>query len=262
MPNTTGFAPAKTVITVSNGVSVPASEYKRISGQSPELQVAITRMLDAAQAFEASYTKDPKVRVEYRQRIRAAADEIMDKVKSGELTPHEGAQQANAIRNQLLKIMRSRSTAVGRSIAEKLKPEGKGLGELQQKVAHQDYAKPFGELTEGQRNDVWAKIVDSAGRTNKDVNIRVRLYGMAGKTLLIASLAIAVYDVYTAKDKEREAAKDAAGIGSAILAGAAVTAGLGLVTVGAPVVILSVFVAGVLASTAANELFDYFWPEH
>lgn len=255
------LASANTVIIIHGGMSVPADEYKKVDGQSPELRYAIAKLFDSSQAFMMSYITDPGVREDYNRRIRAAADEIMEKVRARELTPHEGAQQANAIRNQILKLMRENSTAVGRSFAEKLKKEGATLDVVQEKYAKTHFSRRFSELSEAERNRVWAAIVDSAGRGNKSVNIKIRYYGVAGKTLLVASLAIAVYDIYTADDKERQVAKEAASIGSAIVVGAAVTVGLAPFAVAAPIVFIGVFVAGTLATVASDDLFDYFWPE-
>lgn len=256
------FAPATLTVAIHGGMSVPADEYKKVDGQSPELRIALARFFDTSQAFALSYIKDPAARATYSARIREAADEIMDKVKKGELTPHEGAQTANSMRNQMLIFIRSRSTAVGGSIAKTLKAEGVPIEVSQARYAERLYSKPFDSLSAVERNNVWATIVDRAGHSNGTVNMTVKFFGRAGRVLLIASLAWTVYDVAHAKDKEREAAKDATGIGAGIAAGAVVTIGLGATALASPVIVIgAVLVAGVLASEAVDKLFDYYWPE-
>jgi hypothetical protein len=243
-------------------MSVPADEYKKVDGQSPELRIALSRFFDASQAFAASYITDPAVRADYSAKVRKAADEIMDKVRDGTLTPHEAAQQANDMRNKMVKFMRERSTVVGRSIAEKIKSELPTLEKKQSDYAKNMYGRPFETLTKAERNNVWARIVDRAGAANSGFNMKVKFFGHAGRGLLIASLAWTVYDVMQAQDKAWETARDASGIAAGIAAGAAVTAGLGLAAVSSPIIVLgSVFVAGVLASELVDQLFDYYWPE-
>lgn len=256
------FAPATITMAIHGGLSVPASEYKKVDGQSPELRIALARFFDTSQAFAASYINDPVVRADYSAKIRAAANEIMERVRAGALTPHEGAQTANAMRNQMLTFMRSRTTAVGLSIAEKMKPEGISLEASQARHSQRLYGKSFEALTGAERNNVWATIVDRAGESNKLVNMTVKFFGHAGRVLLIASIAWTVYDLSQANDKERTAAKDAAGITGGIVAGAAVTAGLTSAAVASPVIVVgAVLVAGILASEAVDQLFDYYWPE-
>jgi hypothetical protein len=256
------FAPATTTVVVHGGMSVPVDEYKKVEGQSPELSIALARLFDTSQAFAGSYIKDPSVRADYSKKIRAAANEIMERVRRRELTPHEGAQTANAMRNEVLRLMRSRSTVLGRSIAEEIKPEGKSLDFLQEKYAKELYSKSFDVATEAERNDIWATIVDRAGKSSHAINVSVRYFGIAGRVLLIASLAWTIYDVSQSNNKERTAAKDFAGIEAGLAAGALVTAGLGAVAAASPIVVIgTVFVAGVLASEAIDQLFDYYWPE-
>lgn len=250
-------------LTVVGGTSVPAEQYKRIEGQSPELGDALSKLLVASQAFAESYITDPSLRIKYHQKIKAAADEIMDKVRRGDITPHEGAQTANALRNTIMEWTRNKSTMIGKSAAVDMKSTGRTLEELQDDRALRLFLRPFDQLTQDQRNQVWTKIVESSGRSNLKADVRVRFYGRAGKTFLVMSLAIAAYSIYTSDDKPREAAKQSSELGASILSGVVTAAAIGAIVESAPglVVAMSVFVAGVLAVEAVSDLFDYFWPE-
>lgn len=217
---------------------------------------------DAVRAFEAQLANvgahmgiDGAARVQYGRLIRAMADELRDQAETGRITWAQAAEKANETRNAVMEMIRSRSTPVGRAMAEQLKREGRTLNELiGRKVAqlHGPDAQ-FGRLTPSQQNAVYAEIVASAGKSNPQVTQLMRRLSTAGRGLLVLSLALSVYQIAVAEDKvaaaQREAVVTGAGIGGGIAGGA--LAGLACGP-GAPVcVTVGAFVGGVLAAFGA-----------
>jgi len=225
------------------------------------------RLLDAAvQSFEAQLANvgahlglDGVTRAQYGRRIAALADDLRRQARAGQITWAQAAEQANEARNAVMDIIRSRSTPVGRALAERLKREGRTLNELiARKVVqlHGPQAE-FGRLSPSQQNAVYAEIVNSAGKSNPQVTLMMRRFSAAGRGLLVLSLAVSIYQVAIAEDHvaaaQREAAVTGAGIGGGIAGGA--LAGLACGP-GAPVcVTVGAFVGGVLAAFGAS----YFW---
>ena len=78
----------------------------------------------------AHLTIDAAARQAYIQQIKAVADELRSQVMSGRVTWKEAVFEAQETRNIIMELIRSRSTPVGRAMAEKLKLEGKTLNEL------------------------------------------------------------------------------------------------------------------------------------
>ena len=134
---------------------------------------------------------------------------------------------------------------------------------MQSLKANEMFGRPFESLTSVQKEKVWVQIVDSAGKSNHGVNMRVKLYGAAGRTFLVATLAFAVYNVATAEDKPRQAAKEGATVAGGVAGGALATVGV-VAMVSNPagwVVGAMMFVGAAVGATGASSTFDYFWPE-
>ena len=158
-----------------------------------------------------------------------------------------------------MEIMRSRSTPVGRAIAEQIKSKGKTLNELIAKKALEQFGQNanFNALTPAQQNTVYAEIVKSAGKDSPRVSARMGKLSHAGRGLVVLSLAISTYSIATADDKvdatKHELAVTGAGIGGGIAGGA--IAGLACGP-GAPVcVTVGAFVGGALAAFGV----DFLW---
>ena len=99
-------------------------------------------------------------------------------------------------------------------------------------------------------------IVESAGRSNAKVNLKMLRLSHAGRGLVMFSIAVAVYEVMNADDKLNEVGKQlsisGAGIAGAWASGA--VAGLACGP-GAPVcVVLGAFVGGALAAWEKGNL--------
>lgn len=250
-------------------VSTNSSQSTVVENKTPatatgnELEVLLREMQATAMAFAESAIKDPSARSEYTSKILAARDEIIQLVKDKKITPHEGAQAANEIRNQILVLARSKLTDFGLAVSKDMKASGPPISFFENKYATAEFRRNFSELTQAEREVVWTKIIDAAGRSNPRVNTRVRWYGMAGRVLLVASLAFAVYNVSTAENKPRQAAKEEVTLAGGAAGGAA--AGVAVVAlVSNPagwVVGVAMFVGAAVTAAGSSNIFDYFWPE-
>lgn len=217
---------------------------------------------DALQAFEAQLATvgahlgvDGAARVQYGRLIRTLADDLRTQARAGRITWAQAAEQANEARNAVMDTIRSRSTPVGRAMAERLKREGRTLNELIARKVTQLHGPEaqFARLAPAQQNAVYAEIVASAGKSNPQVTLMMRRLSTAGRGLLVLSLALSVYQIAVAEDKvaaaQQEAVVTGAGIGGGIAGGA--LAGLACGP-GAPVcVTVGAFVGGVLAAFGA-----------
>lgn len=204
-------------------------------------------------------TIDGAARARYDTLIRQFRSETEALVRSGRLTWREGAERAHGLRNQVMEIIRSRSTPVGRAFAEALKREGKTLNELVARKTLQLFGEgaEFNALTAAQQNRVYAAIIESAGRSNPAVTATMRNISRAGRGLLLLSIGIAVYNVATADDKVEAAKHEGAVAGAGVLGGIGGGALAGLACgPGAPVcVTVGAFVGGALAAFGV----DFLW---
>ena len=219
----------------------------------------------AIQALEADIASagahmeiDANARRAYSAQIRALSDELAGEAGAGRMTWRQAAEQAQMLRNEVMEVLRSRSTPVGRAIAERLKREGKTLNRLIAEKTRELFGPgaDFTKLDNAQQNRVYAEIVKSAGKPNARINAAMPRLSRAGRGLLFLSLAVSVYEVANADDKieaaGRELAVTGAGIGGGIAGGA--LAGLACGP-GAPVcVTVGAFIGGALAAFGVDLL--------
>lgn len=197
-------------------------------------------------------TLDPHLRMQYSRMIKEMADELHTKAASGAISWQQAASEAQEIRNTMMEMIRSRSTPVGRAMAQQLKREGKTLNELVARKTLQLYGNnaSFNSLTVSAQDKVYSEIVLSAGKSNPRVNAKMLLYSRAGKGLILLSLAISVYVIATSDDKVAAAEREATTAGAGIAGGMAGGAIAGLMCgPGAPVcVTIGAFVGGALGA--------------
>ena len=70
-------------------------------------------------------TIDASARQAYARQIRAMSNELRMLAQTGRITWLQAAEQASEARNLIMKVIRTRSTPVGLSIAQKIKQQGK-----------------------------------------------------------------------------------------------------------------------------------------
>lgn len=223
-----------------------------------QFDAAINALQGDVAAAAARLSVDPRLRLEYSKRIKEMAEDLRSRANLGLITWEQAAREAQEMRNLIMEIIRTRSTPLGRAMAEQIKSSGKTLNELVAKKATSMFGPKanFATLSEMQKNQVYASIVESAGKSNPKVNLRMLQLSRAGKGLIVLSIAISVYEIYTAEDKVTETGKQLAVNGAGIAGGAAGGALAGLVCgPGAPVcVLISGFVGGALAAFEMGSL--------
>lgn len=74
--------------------------------------------------------KDASVRRDYQKRIKEASDDYIRLVRNRQLTFEKGAEEVRKVRNQIMENMRGKSSHIGESVAEYLKPTGETLDSL------------------------------------------------------------------------------------------------------------------------------------
>jgi len=248
----------------SGGVaSTPTSDTRAVQAHGNELETALHLLESEAAAFAKSVIVDPAARMEYTNKTKAAVTELIELVTQRKITPHEAARTANAMRNQIMMLARSRLSDFGAALSTNLKANGYPLSLLEEKYSSKRFGRVFSSLTQAERDLVWMDIVHAAGRSNPIVNLRVRWFGMAGRTFLVTSLAFSVYNVTTASDHERQAAKEGVSIAGGVIGGAiGSVAAIAIVSNPAGWVVgAAMFVGAAVAGVGSSELFDYFWPE-
>lgn len=221
---------------------------------------AINALQGDVSAVAARLTIDPRLRLEYSRRIKEMSADLRAKATAGVISWEKAAQEAQQTRNLIMEMVRARSTPLGRAMAEQLKSEGKTLNELVAKKAKSLFGSQanFNSLSEVQKNQIYAGIVESAGKSNPQVNMKMMQLSRLGKGLVVLSIAISVYEIYTADNKVSESGRQIA-INSAGIAGAAAggaMAGL-MCGPGAPVcVLIGGFVGGALATWEMGRLWN------
>lgn len=250
------------VIQRASAHSTPIADKTPAKATSSELQQALDGLQAEAATFGRAFINDAAVRADYHRKTQAAANEIIELVKQRKMTPHEGAQAANMMRNQIMVLARSKLTDFGLAYSKGMKANGLSMHEAQQKYALELFKKPFEGLSDAERQSVWRTIISKAGSANVDVNGVGRVAGVFGRILLVSTLAIAVHAVVEADNKPREVAKQSVGIGAGIaggVGGGALVVALASNPAGWAVAV-GTFVGAAVAGVGSAELFDYFWP--
>lgn len=242
--------------------STPVADRTPVRGEGSELKNAVEALKIESAAFGQQFIQDSAVRADYQTKVNGAINEILDQVRARKITPHQGAQMANAMRNQLMELSRAKLTDFGLALSRNMKERGKQMAELEVRYANELFKRDFAKLGYAEKQAVWRRIIERAGKANDKVNMIGRVGGIAGRVLMITSLAIAVHAVVNAEDKPREAVKQGVGIGAGIAGGAAggaVVVALASNPAGWAVT-AGVLVGACVMGVSATEAFDYFWP--
>lgn len=225
-----------------------------------KFESAINALQGDVAAAAARLSVDPRLRLEYSKRIKEMASDLRAKANAGVISWEKAAQEAQTTRNLIMDMVRSRSTPLGRAMAERIKSEGKTLNELVAKKAKSLFGPQvnFNSLSEVQKNQIYASIVESAGKSNPQVNMKMMQLSRIGRGLIVLSIAISIYEIYTADDKVSESGRQIAITGAGIAGAAASGAMAGLICgPGAPVcVLIGGFVGGALAAWEMGRLWN------
>ncbi|MYM41080.1 hypothetical protein [Duganella qianjiadongensis] len=200
----------------------------------------------------AHLTIDTHVRVLYAQEIKRMSSTLRADAVAGRLTWAEAASEAQETRNLIMGIMRTRSTPVGRAIAEKLKLQGYTLNQLIAAKTMELHGQNaiFSRLSGAKQNAIYASIVASAGKSNRQVTRAMTGIAFAGRSLLFLSIALSTYQLASSSNKASAFRRELAINGASIAGGIGGGALAGLVCgPAAPVcVTVGAFAGGALAA--------------
>lgn len=215
---------------------------------------AIRQMEVQAVNFGYRFTKDVNVRQEYMRKTRESAENLRAAYKNGDISARDAARAANQMRNEIMEFARTNSSDLGRAKARALKAKGLDLDELVERYSQRRFSKTFDSLTEAEQGKVYLDIVDSSGRSNPNVNARVRRLGVAAKGLWVLTACLATYNIATAENKTKQTGREAANIGGGFGGGAAggAVAGIWFGPVG---VAVGVVVGGALGAIMADQIY-------
>lgn len=215
-----------------------------------DLSVALRGLDQNTMNFSMRMIKDHNVRMNYMKHSRETCHEIQKAVKEHRITAEKGAKIANEIRNDILSMMRNKSSEVGRALAESKKPVLYSLDYLEKKYAQQLFKQEFSSLNDFQKNEVWKLLIERSGVPNAGINRVAQYGGYLGKGLVVVTAAIVVHNIYASEDK-KEAVKDEVVNLTGGALGASLGGGLAGLACGpgAPAcVALGVFIGGALTS--------------
>lgn len=215
-----------------------------------QLRYQLQLLESSALNFGQRFATDSRARKTYIQTIKTASQEILDGFNNGKYSLAESAEKASGLRNEIIKITRQHSSDVGRAKAEQLKLKPKTLSVLEEEKASRLFSRKFSSLSELEKGKVWLEIVNSSGRNRASATQSARLFGHAGRTLIVLSLGLATYDVIKAKNKTKAVIYNGIVIGGSAGSGAAMGAAGGLICgPGAPLCVgVGVFIGGVLGA--------------
>jgi hypothetical protein len=230
----------------------------------PQVQQAVDQFQAEALQFSFRFINDAKVRAQYKQMIEATSREIIADYQRGSVTPAEAARRANMLRNEILKLARTKTSDVGLAIAKDIKAEGPPLQYFCEKYARDLYKKAFSALSEAERNAVFLKIVERSGVADAKMVAIASGAGKVGRGLIVLSVAVSIWNVWRADDKLDAAGKEAAATGGGILGGMAAGAAVGVLGgPAAPITVpLAAFVGGVLGALGGEHLYDRYAHGH
>lgn len=183
------------------------------------LEGAISNWEATATKFGVDAIKDATVRKRYAAHIKEISDEVRAEVANGNMTAQDGAAYCNRMRDQVFVEYRKYTSAVGVADAERMKMNSRGFDYYLNKYAEQQFDKPFNELTEAEHNKIYYSVIESAGRSNAKVDVKVRRLQVRGKIFLIFTALFAADAIIKSKDKVREAARQGSIIAGGMIGG-------------------------------------------
>lgn len=190
-------------------------------------QIAFENAIKALEAqlanVGAHLTIDASARAAYANEVKKMADQLRHEAATGKITWANAARQAQETRNLVMMVTRTRSTPIGRSFAQRIKPGGVMLNQLVALHTQRMHGEGalFSSLSSAQKNRIYSAIVVSAGKSNPSVTNAMSRLSYAGKGVLFLSLSLSVYNIAIAEDKSAATAKELATTGASIGGGIA-----------------------------------------
>ncbi|EUK17898.1 hypothetical protein [Commensalibacter papalotli (ex Servin-Garciduenas et al. 2014)] len=194
---------------------------KRLVEESSYFNQAKAGFLGAALQFSKDTMNDDRVRLSYQRNVERVLAEVTKMVDDGIISSEEGAAWCSYMRNETMELHRDYTSKYGLAKATRTKSKGRSLDYFFQKYSQKKFEKDFINLSEIQQNDVFEEVRKASARPDKATTLRVKRLQLLGKVTLVASVALAAYDIATAENKLKEAMRQGIGIGAGIAGGAA-----------------------------------------
>ena len=154
-----------------------------MADDNSKLAQALHALEGTAAVFANQLFRDDKTRQAYIELTREQSKAIRAAVASGELTPEAGGKAAYQMRDELLEMMRLRSSPVGREAAKQMKAKSPAFEALLDKYAQKLAGKPFEMLGEADKARVFDEVIASSGRANPKVSARMARLGELARGL-------------------------------------------------------------------------------
>ena len=158
---------------------------------------------------------------------------------------------------------RAITSAIGRAGAQAAKASGLTIDEAIDKSAKKLFpGNSFADLTVAQRRQVFMEVIEASGRSRPRFTNQIPKWTRFGRSLAVVTVAISAYNIWEAKNKVRQSAKEGATLLGGALGGAAANASVGfLCGPGAPLCVTALFIIGGVAgalifSAAADYALD------
>lgn len=210
-------------------------------------------------AAAAMATNDAQVRALYQREITNMARMLEQDVAAGRLTWRQAADQAMTARNDVMDMLRGRTSPVGRALAQQMKSQGLNRQTLLMKYTERLFGKgrAFSSLSATEQAQVYGEIVRASGRSNPRVNATLTRVSRVGRGLIVLSLGVSIYNIAVADDPGAQAVEEGAVLGGGIAGGVAGGAAAGLLCgPGAPVCsTVGAFVGGALGAFGVSLFF-------
>ncbi|NOQ63087.1 MAG: hypothetical protein GQ582_01080 [Methyloprofundus sp.] len=219
-----------------------------------DVQNAFTEMEVQAVNFGSRLIKDSNTRAMYMAQTKSMSNELAAAYKSGVLTPKQAAEAAHKMRNEIMELARVKSSDTGKAKARALKAKGLDLNALTERYAQQVFKKPFVQLTDVQKNQIYRGIVDSAGRANPKISAKASSLGKIGKGLWLLTACVAIYNVSVADNKIKTAGREVTNVAGGFAGGAA-TGAVTAIWLGPIGVAVGVIVGGTLGAIMADQVY-------
>lgn len=226
------------------------------------LNKAIAGLEGAAASFARDCIKDGNLRASYNVNIKRVVGEVRQNVVNRKISLYEASKFCNQIRNRIMDEIRAALSPTTRAYSVKLKSQGKSFEYLAEKNSQEIFKKSYSELSTRDKSKIHYAILSSAAKGNKRVNLESKLLKYTGRVLIVVTAAIAIYSIYHAEDRYKEAAKQAGIIGGGVAGGAA---GGAVASVycgpGAPVCFFAfaavgAMVGGIIGSVVMEEFYE------
>lgn len=127
---------------------------------------------------------DSGFRLVYFLQTKHSSSKIQDQVKSGEVTPKDGAQLACDQRNIILNDTRRQSSPIGRSVAIILKDKAIPLEVLRGKYAYKFFSCKYADLNNTDKAIVDNHIIVASSRTRISATFNALVCGVFGYAIL------------------------------------------------------------------------------